>query len=451
MCIDRLETSPVHRKKITPSNAKDTKDRQMQTRQIMEWFRSSLCTNQTSTYLKDVGKSRVPVMLGTQPEESIRAREIDDKHVDEIYESIDKKGVSRTDIILLVWKEELDDMGVEISEMPMNNTALTFHTVCGGHTLTAIQRKHKEDPSDVQFQTVDVEFLIVERSMTNVEMAYLFGKQDNDTKALTKGMNTWDTVVKIHREVLSVGSKNIGAPAKKKALQDAMCKLYVSVSHDITKNTFGSLRVLGQKTGKLWENVHAIFSRPQLPLRKGVKAPPPPSVSHFYNMSDIPETKLVMWSGYVLDNNIDYSTLDFYKKCHKYKKIKRVKKLVTEHVNTIRPDGKQHRDYEDVARTYNGFANPDWFEKIVKWTSEVVKEGLNGSVKQQIAAAIQAQERAAGNKSNSNVIQEVHTQKHLQKFWEKIPHPHNYIHYNDIYIYIYVRTYTSQIYYHSYT
>ena len=88
------------------------------------------------------------------------------------------------------------------------------------------------------------------------------GRLDNELKEMTTGTTAWDIVVKIHNVHVETAAKHISDKAKKKILDHEFQEIFKGVSGQYTKNTFGSLRVLGSKTGKLWDNIHKLFGIP---------------------------------------------------------------------------------------------------------------------------------------------------------------------------------------------
>ena len=80
---------------------------------------------------------------------------------------------------------------------------------------------------------------------------------------MTKGITPWDVVVKIHNTTQQFSAKSGASEKAKKAakalLDKELKEIFKGVSYKYTSNTFGSMRVLGSKTGQLWDNIKRLF------------------------------------------------------------------------------------------------------------------------------------------------------------------------------------------------
>ena len=408
LCIVRVggantHLSPTVKKSKQEVLDQETAARLQLTADVNTWFYANRVTHECSLYDKTMGKAIMPIMCGTHPEKCIQARERIPKHVKEVYSNMKMLGVSkRSDVVILFWQEDLDDNEITLDDLPLTNDILTWHVICGDHTIAAQQKCYQENPTNVDFQFIPVEIVVCKKTQENVFFAYSCGQLDNETKKLTQGTTAWDIVSKIHDSMEICDAMRVTPEIRKKRFATMMEKLFQANSGIYKKPSFGSLRVLGQKTGRVWENIKEIFTRVPPDTPKGVPKIPPPSINHFYNLSDIPEKDVVRWTDRVLTTS--WTSLELNKRCLRYKKEQRVKALFIEYVNIIRPDTKA-TSYEMLCDYYGFFADEEWLDRSISWCSDKVKDPLNSSVKASILKAIEmAEKKEAEQKSQVQVI-----------------------------------------------
>ena len=322
--LDRVDLtaddSPSLRRNRHVTKDQEEKDRVDKTLETKEWFNEHRCTDKLNLYDSKQGKAVLPVGLLCHPEECIEARVRREDIHESVYHSMKKMGVGRTDVVVLVWESDLEENNIEMENMPSTASALKYQVLCGDHTVSAMSRLHKENPADDQYKTVACEVVICPKTQHNIRLAYNFGALDNELKAMTTGITSWDVVVKIHNTIEEVKSKHAASTKAKKAQKELMDKelteIYKGVSGKYSKLTFGSMRVLGSKTGKIWDNIKRLFDTP-IPTKvpKGQPKPVTPSVGHFYGMANIPEERLVKWSDRFFRLVEPWNSLIFKKRC----------------------------------------------------------------------------------------------------------------------------------------
>ena len=392
------DDSPSLRRNRHATKDQEEKDRVDKTLETKEWFNDYRRTDKLNLYDSKQGKAVLPVELLCHPEECIEARVRREEIHESVYHSMKKMGVGRTDVVILVWEEDLEENAIEIDNMPSTASALKYQVLCGDHTVSAMSRLHKENPGDDQYKSVACEVVICPKTQHNIRLAYNFGALDNELKAMTTGITSWDVVVKIHNTIEEVKSKPAASTKAKKAQKELMDKelteIYKGVSGKYSKLTFGSMRVLGSKTGKIWDNIKRLFDTP-IPTKvpKGQPKPVTPSVGHFYGMANIPEERLVKWSDRFFRLVEPWNSLIFKKRCETWKKEKRVKGQMLDYVNIKYPDDLTE-NWGDLCQKYPFFADE---HKVAEWIGQVgdqAKSQLITHVKQNIISHIEALKRA---------------------------------------------------------
>lgn len=404
------DSSPTLRRNRQPTKDQEEKERVDRTIETKEWFNDNRVSDKTNLYDTQSGKVMLPVGLLVHPEECIEARVRREEIHESVYQSMKKMGVGRTDVVVLVWQEELEENNIELDSMPSAPSELRYQVLCGDHTVSAMARLHKENPGEDQYKNVACEVVICPKTQHNIRLAYNFGSLDNELKAMTTGITAWDVIVKIHNTtgefIVKPTASDKAKKVAKAALDKELTEIYKGVSAKYSKNTFGSMRVLGSKTGELWNNIKKLFDTP-IPAKvaKGQPKPVQPSVGHFYHMADIPEAKLVKWSDRFFRQVDPWNSLVFKKRCETWKKEKRVKGQILEFVNIMYTETKSE-NWAELCKVYPFFTDD---HKVAEWISQVgdaAKSSLIPHVKQQIANHIEAQERA--KKSGQSNEPEVH-------------------------------------------
>ena len=398
------DRSPVQKKGKRGAN-QDEKDRLDKTRETKQWFTDHRATAQLNLFNEKEGKAMINVELCIHPEACIEARVRRDEIHESVYQSMKTMGVGRTDVVVLVWQEDLEEHKVSVDTMP-NTTAsdLRYQVICGDHTVSAITRLHKENPTDPQFSHVPCEVILCTRTLQNIRFAYNLGALDNELKAMTTGITAWDVVVKIHNVYTSIQDRNIAEKSKKQLLEKEYAEIYKSCSFKYTKNTFGSLRVLGSKTGKLWDNIKRLFDTPipTTKVPKGAPKPVQPSVGHFYHMADIPESKLVTWTDRFFKHIDPWNSLTFKKRCEGFKKTQRVKAQIREFVN-IKDTDCNASTWTELVEYFPFFGDEEKVQSWVNMMDDKAKSQLISHIKTSIVQAIEAHNRAKKDASKATV------------------------------------------------
>lgn len=362
-----------------------------------DWYWSNRATHLSPMYDESRGKIRIPVEFASAPEKAIRARERNDAHVKEVVRSMKANGVvGRTNIVWLVWEDDLQNAHLTSDTLDVSGESkspVTFHTIVGDHTTAALQKLHLDMPTNPTYQTVDGELVVCQRNFKNISLAYTFGNADNVSKSLTKAMTSFDVCMKIKQTMEEVGSiVNLSDKDKKKELTRRLTDLQATHTAICNAASFGSLRVLAGKEGKLWENIKTVLTRP--PPAKGTKTKTPrkASINHFFNMSTIPDDDLLRWSERLLDDEAGFTSLDFNKKCLAYKKAQWVCEGIFELVRAIstEDDIKHCTTLEEQAEIYPFLKDNKYMQMCIHWCGDKKREGLAVPVKEKLAASIRA-------------------------------------------------------------
>ena len=378
----------------------------MKTKETNEWFVAHRVTHKLACFDPQQGKAVIHVDLLDHPEKCIEARVRREDISQNVYLSMKTKGIGRTDIVVLVWQEDLEDWGVDLFSLQLGQIMekLRLQVICGDHTTSGVIRLHRENKSDPQYFTLPCEVILCNKTQDNIRLAYNMGSLDNDLKSMTTAVTAWDIVVKLHYVHEDVNKKYQNVRTRKEMLDKEYTEIYKGCSSLYTKNTFGSLRVLGSKTGKLWDNIARMFDTPvNKKVGKGQPKPVAPSVGHFYHMADIPEGKLIQWSDRFFKKVEPWNSLMFKKRCDTYKKEQRVKTQVREYVNVIEREC-EAKNWSDLVEYFPFFGSDMLVDSWVNMMPDLAKSQLIGHIKTSINQAIQAYKLRKASPSKENAV-----------------------------------------------
>ena len=332
------------------------------------------------------GNISIPVLWLKEPDVSFRDRRMNAMHAENLATSIRGRGVQTTQIIVLVWKDDLmkhqyqadgSDLDKNIDEIKVN-----FYVIAGSHTVAGIQKLHISKPRNINYKFVSAHLHISSKNENNYRLANIYGSMDNRIKELSLKKSAWECVVQMH-DWLEDLNKRTDLSGKER---EAMIKVYFKDQGTQTKyagNSVGSLRVVASKTGKLWENMFRIFEG----KTANKKAKIPKNTGHFNSMAGIPEDRLITWSQKVVDG--DWSK-DFHVECLKWKKNKMVQEKLVELAGTMDTTLTDTPTYQNLIDNYPFFGDRTWFNQIVTWCDDKQKTPLGPSVKKDVRARMDA-------------------------------------------------------------
>jgi hypothetical protein len=359
----------------------------------MEWFYKHRVTNRSKYWLDSIGKARVPVGMASHPEDSFAARQRMQQKVDSLAGVMDKVSLQRTDIALLVWEGELEEQGITIEELDIKHIGedkVKAQAITGDHTCGAAQKKHEQEPNEETYFNLDVEIICCPMTTHNKAMAYAYGVIDNYVKEQATGQTPWDIVYKVHVTMTEINALNISNENKKKRITERCDEIQREAASKYTVQSFGTYRVLGSKTGKLWDLLYKIFTeKADIKAKKGAHTKGPAAIGHFMHMAYIPDKELTKWAKQVYNKEIE--SKDFMANCKFYKKVAKVENQVVEFVNEIMA-GRNFQTFIEVQKCLPQVTDV-WFNQAVIWCDEKKKADLPPTVKSQLREFIMIEEK----------------------------------------------------------
>lgn len=402
-CIaGRISPSRIAKKHTTVElERQKTLDDGVKTKQ---WYYKYRATSTCRGWDSKISRAIVPTTWPSHPEACLEARKRAEARVVKIGKSIDQFGVQVTKVVLLVWLDDLAAAGLTLDQLDftLRTPPVDFHTIAGDHTCASVQRKHAAKPNDPEYSTIPVEIICCAKTAVNIYYGHLFGELDNLVDELAEGATAWSIVVSCHSaKALLDEDPTLDAKQKKAALKEKLDTMQRLHSEKYAANSFGSLRALAMRTGKLWDIIYMIFDGVDLPTKKGERRKGTPTLGHFFGMASIPEAELTKWAENVLHQM--WTTKEFSERCDHYKKVLKVTTQIVEYINSLcAADEETHNDFDAIKIAYPIFADDQWFTQLVSWCGKESKKPLNVYAKDAIQKAITAQKQKALHASQSS-------------------------------------------------
>ena len=333
------------------------------------------------------GNVSIPTEWLKEPDVGFRDRRLNVDHTDKLATSIRGRGVQTTQIIVLVWKEDLISNGFKADgsdlDRNMETINVNFYVIAGSHTVAGIKKLHASKPRNITYRFVAAALHIANKTENNYRLANIYGSMDNTIKALSLKKTAWECVVQMHEWMEEVHNRS----DLNKQQKEAHIKQYFKDQPTQTKyagNSVGSLRVVAAKRGKLWDNMYCVFEG----TTANKKAKVPQNTGHFNSMAGIPEDKLIAWSQKVVDG--EWGSKDFHLECLKWKKNKMVQGKLIELAGNIDNTLMEHDTYQNLIDHYPFFGDRTWFHKIVSWCDDKQKAPLGATVKKDVRSRMDA-------------------------------------------------------------
>lgn len=341
-----------------------------------QWLDKYRLDQKCNLFNPRTGTCSIPTDWLQHPEKHVEARNRKEDQVSKIEKSVETHGVQRTDIVVLVWVENLEkhfgkyetDMALSFDTTGAAPAHIKFQTICGDHTAAAIQNNHRQYPRNKEFKFVDCVVVVCPKNAENVDLAYHFGCVDNEIKGLTENLSVFDVVKAIHDRMVEVEEMTARDEEKDRLLETSIENIRSMCEVKYAKNTFGSARAMAKRRGQLWDNLLHIFETAE-------KAQKPKGIGHFVNMGNVPEERLVAWSTQVVAARI--TTSEFNKKCLLFKKERRVRATLLDLILTKMPSlGADHniRSWADLVQRFEFLGSKDYVGGILAWFPDQEKK-----------------------------------------------------------------------------
>jgi len=331
----------------------------------------------------------VPVNWLTRPTEQC-ARPVDESHVNTIYESLGKLGLQETRVVVVLWKDDLDNAKIDWQEPRFDVTDETppvpFHVIMGLHTTLAVQRHNKRDPSAKQFRSLPCEVSIAEKSESALDYIRLTGTVDNTVKGITKKMTCWDCMYQIHNEISRIDKQYAHETEQKRRIRHTRYRESCSGSMGYSPHTMGTMFAIALQEDRVFDKLEKIFTGQVKPRRsKNNKITPfkvPASANNFRSMKIVPVDTVLVWLDFIIDGT--ETTNDFLCRCNKWRKEAWVTQAILEYINETLDSSTTYTSYDQAGKTFDFLNDPTWLERIVASCEDEKKKGIPRSTMKEI-------------------------------------------------------------------
>ena len=348
------------------------------------WFETSRTTG-VSGLTVTFGLVEVPVEYLSHPAVDIADRKRNAPHVKVIEKSMTVHGIMKTDVVVLIWLEDILAAGLDPKNIvfaPLNlinnKPPVPMYVIAGDHTALAAKNMHIRHPRNKQFSTISVSLLVSAKNEETKALAKLYGGLDNKIKDTKRTKGTWEYVEEMHNHFTGTRFEQMDKEAKKKWWEDFLLKTAAPLA------SVNSWKVVAQRKGELWENINAIMTGNATNLK------PPKNTTFFNGMSGIPDRFLIQWSKRVVDGEM--LPREFQIRCLKYKKQLSCQQKMLAYVNILLASRSdlQCKDYNDLCTYYPFFKDGQWFNSCVGWMTDRVKDDLVAAIKESIVSKMTA-------------------------------------------------------------
>jgi hypothetical protein len=377
----------VSKSKMAARIAAATAARRVLAIRCMKWKKEHRVI-QNCSVLTELKYAVFPCDWPTHPETDLEARTRKEARVIRLAASMSTHGHQKTDIICLIWLEDIQAAGLNLSDLVFNCTVplppCPIQIIAGDHTCAAVQRVKSENPDSDEFKMIECELVVCSRTEQNLRLAKAFGTMHNFLAQLQEGHSFWENLSIIHTERLRLWDLYEVGKERKNAWSAFRVECETSMAN-FKPNTIGSLFVLASFTGTLWNNIAKIFQG-QVTKNKEIKFKTPDAHTHFNSMSKISEDLLIRWTNRVV--NGEWNTKNFNDRCLQHKKEVKVCEQMLDFVSVRYPE-ESYATYDAMAEQYPFFMDSSWVKLMVTWCGNRLVDSLDGHVKGAIVKKIQ--------------------------------------------------------------
>jgi hypothetical protein len=385
--------------KKRPRETKSEVDEFVLNETTREWYRShKLVTG--PHWQAHIAKHSIPTSYMGHPDQKMAARENMLGHSKEIKDKMLTGGVAEGNVTCVIFKQDVEAIGGidnlwAIASDDSSKPPIHFHTITGDHTGAGAQMALAEQPQRKDLRRLMVSILLCDKEdPTDWMQAHQYGVYDNKLADAHRSHNVWDIVNIMHNFILHTKQDHpddmFGKPHAEFNRKLKQKRQAMEVQYDtLAKNTQGSLWVIAQRTGKLWDLIKKINIGDRETEGSAQRyAQGPMSHGHFTNMSDIPDDILIGWLTTVY-NTPGTKTKWFNDQCMYYKKVIWVKGHILEFVHQLQPSLREElKTYDDVATRFPPFNEGTVFNEWVFTCGKVAKAGLPATVRTSITAKL---------------------------------------------------------------
>ena len=364
-----------------------------------EWHRSHKVTSGPH-WKADIAKHSIPTSYMGHPDEKMAARENMLGHSKEIKEKMLTGGVAEGNVTCVIFKQDVEAIGGfdklwAIARDDSSQPPIHFHTITGDHTGSGAQMALAEQPQRKDLRRLMVTILLCDKDdPVDWMQAHQYGVYDNKLADAHRSHNVWDIVNIMHNFIQNTKKAHPNDmfdkphPEFNRLLKQK--RQAMEVQYDtMAKNTQGSLWVIAQRTGKLWDLIKKINIGDRETAGSAQRqSQGTTSHGHFTNMSDIPDEILIGWLNTVY-NVAGTKTKWFNDQCLYYKKVLWVKAAILDFVHLVQPNLREELlTYDDVASRFPPFNEGAVFNEWVFTCGKVAKAGLPATVRNSITTKL---------------------------------------------------------------
>jgi hypothetical protein len=230
------------------------------------------------------------------PREGLAARGLTIMHVETLMKSFASRSTVNVNVVLLfefdpnnaadmevvsAWRA--DKKAFKLQDHPY--LKLKLQAIVGAHTITGIQRLHKNHPQNKRFNHVKHILYFMEKGDDCQRWADVIGIRDNQNNEVTLKMTVWDHIQKIRLKRHLFIDAGIASAVKHRVKSDMM------FASGLSSGAFGQLKTLAVMRDDLFKEIGRLFTN-NPPLHQRFQSPT--AMTHFTRVGGIPADDLLL-------------------------------------------------------------------------------------------------------------------------------------------------------------
>jgi hypothetical protein len=322
------------------------------------------------------GDTQLPVLWLVSPDKDIAARSLNERHVQDVVDSLQKFGIQVHRVKILIWVHELRALGIEVDNIDFSNfnpkgpAPCKMQVIAGDHTIAAVKRMMVMRPANPLWQSFSVRIVVAEENDVNKRFVQAVGSIDNKVAEVSKGATTWDNISQIHYKKEAIDQDTSKTAADKKtafAAYRAICNTTMGGPGGNAVSSLGNLFAIANHKGQLWENISTIFqmdaagtlSKSDRKVSKGTIKPL--NQGPFCHMANLPESDLIRWTQKVIDN--EWAPSEFKTRCLAVKKVHKLQDYILKHFEMRFSE--KFRSFVEAAQKYEFLTDKQWIASLL--------------------------------------------------------------------------------------
>ena len=341
--------------------------------EVKQWLTEHETRTRTSN---SWGDTPIPVWWLDSPDVDVAARRLNDRHVDDVVDSLQKYGIQVERVKVLIYKEDLIAAGIDPNNIdfsswsPTGPAPVKMQVIAGDHTIAAMKKMTTMRPNNPLWRTFNVRIVVASKTATNKSFAQAVGSLDNRVAEVSKGASTWDNINQIHCKKESIEADTTLSAEDKKlewTKYRTMCMTTMGGVGGSSAKSLGNIFAIAKVKGQLWKNIATIFQKDAdgTLCKAGAKrikgVVKPLNQGPFCHMANLPSADLIRWTQKVIDG--EWAPSDFKTRCLAVKKVFKLQEYLYKHLNLR--CGHKFNSFVEACLEYPFLTDKEYINRLI--------------------------------------------------------------------------------------